>query len=84
MQTQQLTYRNNGTAGTDARLQKQSPFLQLTEARARRRPVRISYSPRRETCLTERAMLAALREAEFHEWMSSGGDFLDSMHQPIH
>jgi len=64
---------------------KTSPFLQLAEARARRRPIRISLPfRRRESCPTRRAMLAALREAEFDNWQATGGDVLSSMHQPIY
>lgn len=47
------------------------------------RKIRLSFSPRREACLTKRALLAALREAEFDEWMATGGDYLSSMHQPM-
>jgi len=83
MQTQ-LTDRNLKTAGETSRLQTQSPFLRITESQSRCRKARVSFSPRRESCLTRRALLAALREAEFAEWMNSGGDFLDSMHQPVH
>jgi hypothetical protein len=32
--------------------------------------------PRRESCLTRRAMLAALGEAELAAWQASGGDSL--------
>jgi hypothetical protein len=60
-----------------------SPFLQLAQARAARRPLHISLPVRRrEGCLTRRALLAALREAEFDEWQASGGDFLDHSYQP--
>jgi len=38
---------------------------------------------RRESCLTRRAMLAALREAEFYEWLASGGDYLDRTHRTL-
>ena len=83
MQTQTLN-RITETAEAANRSQKQTPFVQIAEARANRRPVRFAFPVRRrETCLTKRAMLAALREAEFAEWMNSGGDFLHSMHQPV-
>jgi hypothetical protein len=36
--------------------------------------------PRRESCLTRRAMLAALREAELAAWQNNGGDYL---HQAV-
>ena len=35
--------------------------------------------PRRPACLTRRAMVAALREAELQRWESSGGDYLRSI-----
>jgi len=57
--------------------------IHVHDACERRRNIRINFSPRRETCLTKRTMLAALREAEFAEWMASGGDYLASMHQPV-
>jgi hypothetical protein len=63
---------------------KHTPFLQLAGARTHHRRVRIAFSlPRRESCVTKRALLAALREAEYAEWMASGGDYISSMHQPI-
>jgi hypothetical protein len=39
--------------------------------------------PRRKCCVTKRAMLAALREAELAQWEATGGDFLHAMHQPV-
>ena len=61
-----------------------TPILLLVETRKRTRPVRVSFlSRRRATCRTRRAMLAAVREAEFDDWQASGGDYLDSMHQPV-
>ena len=82
MQTQTLN-RITETVSAPNRSPKQSAFLQFTEAHSNKRPVRVALPVRRrESCLTKRAMLAALREAEFDEWMNSGGDFLDSMHQP--
>ncbi len=82
MQTKNIENENNGaTFGS----RKQTPFLRIVEARKRRRPIRISLPVlRRESCFTRRAMLAALREAEFADWLASGGDYLDSaMHQPV-
>ncbi|MFO1512832.1 MAG: hypothetical protein U1F83_07980 [Verrucomicrobiota bacterium] len=82
MQTQTL---NRITAAADNadRSQQLTPFIKLTDARAHRRPVRVALPVRRrESCLTKRALLAAMRKAEFAEWMNNGGDFLDSMHQP--
>jgi hypothetical protein len=34
-----------------------------------------------QNCVTWRAMLAALREAELAEWQASGGDVLDRAYQ---
>ena len=83
MQTQTLN-RITETVGTSNRSPKQNAFSQLTETRSNKRPVRVALPVRRrEACLTKRAMLAALREAEFAEWMNSGGDYLDSMHQSV-
>jgi hypothetical protein len=39
--------------------------------------------PRRKPCVTRRALLAAMREAELAEWQASGGDYLHAMHQPV-
>ena len=83
MQTQQLN-RITEPLNATPRSWKPSPFLQLADVRTRQRPIRIALPlRRRETCLTKRAMLAALRDAEFEDWMNSGGDYLDSMHQPV-
>ena len=82
MQTQP-TNRNTELTDATIRSRKLSSFLQLAEARWERRKIRISL-PRRESCRTKQKMLAALREAEFADWHASGGDFLNSMHQPIH
>ncbi len=41
------------------------------------RPIRITFPARRhQDSLTRRDIIAALREAEFEHWQSSGGDFL--------
>jgi hypothetical protein len=65
-------------------LRKLAPFRQLVEAPESPRKVRIALPlPRRPACLTRRAMFAALREAELDAWKASGGDFLNSMHQPV-
>lgn len=76
----QLTNQNIETTNASIRSRKLSSFLQIAEARCERRTTRISL-PRRESCLTKQKMLAAMREAEFQEWMDTGGDYLDSMHQ---
>lgn len=65
-------------------------FPKLTRERNGNRRVRVVIRlPRRQACMTKRAMLAALHEAELHEWLNSGGDYLDhnyhaAMHQPVH
>jgi hypothetical protein len=77
---------HHATSAADAPLplRQLAPFRQLVEAPESHRKVRIAIPlPRRPACLTRRAMLAALRAAELDEWAASGGDFLDSMHQPI-
>ncbi len=82
MQTQPLN-RIAETFAATPRSQKQSPFLRLA-AHRQQRPIRLALPlRRRESCQTRRAMLAALRDAEFEDWMNSGGDYLDSMHQPV-
>lgn len=86
MQNEQLLWNNETAANIETRpANKTSPFLQLTEARVRRHPMRISFpARRRESCLTRRALLAALREAELYDWQATGGDFLNSMQQPAY
>lgn len=40
---------------------------------------------RREACLTRRAKIAALREAELNNWLNDDGEnFADAMPQPVH
>lgn len=83
MQTQTL---NRITETTDfaGRSPKQDVPIPLAEMRANKRPVRVALpARRRESCLTRRAMLAALREAEFAEWQATGGDYLSARHQPV-
>jgi hypothetical protein len=71
--------RKTETAETPILARKSSPFLQLDESCMGRRKIRIRLLlPRRESCLTRRAMIAALRAAELAEWDASGGDFLRS------
>jgi len=87
MTKQQLTWNTGATVAIATQSAcKTSPFLQLAEARARHRKIRIALPtlPRRQSCVTRRAMLAALREAELDDWRATGGDFLASMHQPIY
>jgi len=64
---------------------KTSLLQQLAEARASHRKIRIALPalPRRRSCITRRAMLAALREAELDDWQATGGDVLSSMHQSV-
>lgn len=85
MTKQLLTWNTEPAAEIEIRASRPtSSILLIIEARKRLRPIRISFpSRRRESCQTRRAMLAALREAEFDNWQSSGGDYLDSMHQPV-
>lgn len=70
MKTQHLNW--HAEPGFEIELQparNPSPCLQLVEARARHRRIRIALPlPRRESCLTKRKMIAALREAELAEW----------------
>ena len=83
MQKEQIIQDMEMTSATRL-FRKHTPFLQLAESRTRHRKVRAAFPlPRRESCVTKRAMLAALREAEYAEWMASGGDYVSSMHQPI-
>jgi hypothetical protein len=76
MQKQQST-RNGETTVQSVPACKQSPFLQFVEARAHRK-VRIALPslPRRQFCLANRTVLAAMRAAELAVWQASGGDFL--------
>ena len=83
MQTQ-LANRIAETTDSTNRSRKLSTLLQLAEAQTRQRPIRVSFPlRRREQCLTKRSMLAALRDAEFHEWLAGGDDFTDAMHQTV-
>ena len=64
-----------------------SPFLRSAEVLGQHRKLRIALPlPRRQECLTRRALVAAMRAAELAEWELSGGDCLRSgvMHQPVH
>lgn len=54
-------------------------FAALTELCERQRKLRIRLQPRRPSCHTRRAMIAALREAELSAWMRTGGDYLVSV-----
>lgn len=85
MTKQQLVCNIGPAAEAEIRgLWKTSSTLLLLGTRKCTRPIRISFpSRRRASCLARRAMLAALREAEFDDWQASGGDYLDSMHQAI-
>jgi hypothetical protein len=83
MQTQ-FTQRNIATTPKTWRSHQPPTCRQLAEIRTNRRPVRVSFPvPRRESCLTRRAMRAALRESEFHDWLNGGDDFVGTMHQPV-
>jgi hypothetical protein len=64
-----------------------SPFLRSVELMGQHRKLRIALPlPRRQECLTKRALVAAMRAAELAEWEASGGDYLarGPMHQPVH
>lgn len=64
-----------------------SPFLRSAEVQGQHRKIRIALPlPRRQECLTKRALVAAMRAAELAEWEASGGDYLrsGSMHQLVH
>jgi hypothetical protein len=83
MQIQLLNRIIENDLATD-RLPKHTPILERTEAHSRNRKIRIAVCwPRREVCLTRRAMRAALRESEFNDWLNGGDDFVGTMHQPI-
>lgn len=78
MQTQ-LTPRDNATQDALCRFTGRL----LTEIQTRR-PIRLASLPRRrETCLTRRAKIAALREAEFYNWLNDADDFTGAMHPPV-
>jgi hypothetical protein len=56
----------------------------LAELQTRRRPGRMAFPlPRREACLTRRAKIAAMREAELTDWLNDDDDFASAMHQPV-
>ncbi len=76
----QLTRRNTEPADP---LHRFTGML-LAELHATRRPLRLAFPPRRrEACLTRRAKIAALREAELEDWLNDeAGDFIGAMHQP--
>jgi hypothetical protein len=87
MTKQQLTWNTESAVEIEAQpARKTSPLFQSAGAQARHRKIRIALPtlPRRQPCITRRAMLAALREAELNEWQATGGDVLSSaMHQPV-
>ena len=58
--------------------------LHIADGRIGQRKVSVAIPIfRRESCMTKRAVLAALREAELEEWSASGGDFLASLRQSV-
>ena len=64
-----------------------SPYLRSVEVQGQCRKIRVAIPlPRRQECLTKRALVAAMRVAELAEWEASGGDYLASgpMHQRVH
>ena len=82
MQKQQLIW--NAEPAVEIEIQ-QSPQAQTiihvtgAPSRHRRMSVALTALPRRQSCVTRPAMLAALREAELAEWQSSGGDYLGAV-----
>lgn len=78
MQKQALTW-NIGPA-VDIELlpaREPSPFALLPGGPGCRRRIRVRMPLlRRPVCLTKRAILAALREAELASWEATGGDYL--------
>ncbi len=78
MQNEQLI-RETETANVAVPTRRASSFFHLAEVCECRRTIRIRVPlPRRSSCLTKRALIAALREAEQAQWQDSGGDFLRS------
>jgi len=85
MQTTNLMNQNIEQTVASRWPQKTSCFLHVVEARSNKQKIRIHIpSRRRESCVTRRTMLAAMRDAELKEWMDSGGDYLDSNYQRTH
>jgi hypothetical protein len=79
MHTEFIT-RNIKKPGATIHSRRLSPFLQLAKGRMQRRTIRIPLAPGHESCLTQRSLLATLREAEYREWLATGGDYLNSTH----
>lgn len=74
---QRLNQTNREETVTPDRNMSSSPDSFQTCERSQKLRMRIRV-PRRSTCLTRQAMLAALREAELADWQNNGGDFLTS------
>ena len=73
MKTEQFISTTQTTSAT-LPVRELSPFLQLAAAQAHRK-LRIAVPlPRRQCCLTRRAMVAALREAELDEMQAAAAD----------
>ncbi len=82
--TTQTASRTPQTFAASSRTRKPSPPLHRADVCERHRQIRLGFRvPRRQACLTKRAMVAALREAEFKEWLHDGYDHMSSMHQPV-
>jgi hypothetical protein len=82
MQKQQLIW--NSEPAVEIEIQQSRPTTLNSHfadepAGHRRNRVVLPKLPRRQSCLTRRAMLAALREAELAEWQATGGDTLRSL-----
>ncbi len=76
---EQDSIRNTEAVAAALPVGKLSPFLQLAQARGRRK-IRIALPavPPRQLCVVERKILAARRAVELAFWQASGGDFLCS------
>ena len=83
MQNEEMI-RQTETVNTRLTARKSPAFLAPGEGRAPHRKLYPGLDlPLRRACLTRRAMLAALRQAELAQWLASGGDFLRSRRPPI-
>lgn len=77
MNEQELTWNTESAVEIEIQQARPTPAsLPFAGAQAHRKLRLVLPLPRRESCLTRRAMLAALREAELAAWQASGGDSL--------
>jgi len=76
--------RNTETAGA-GRCYRPRLAVETPDASHQRRGIRVELTlRRRESCVTRRAMLTAMRDAELQAWLDSGGDYLDSRRPLMH